>query len=183
MLSRAIRVRGILVGLMIFGGLVTAISQEPTPSGNTTIGASGTSKPTLPLVTRGNTATDVSQDNATQASMRHGNPLWSIPLATLIATRERPIFSASRRPPPRVASVAPTQAPPSVQPMLALLGAIAGETDGIAIFLDGTTKDTIRLKTGETHAGWTLQAVKAREVIMQNEQKTAVLMLPLPATK
>src|SRR5690348_5378824 len=28
-----------------------------------------------------------------------GNPLWSIPLSALAATRERPIFSASRRPP------------------------------------------------------------------------------------
>src|SRR5260370_29047492 len=35
-----------------------------------------------------------------------GNPLWSVPLSVLTATQERPIFSASRRPPPR-AVVAP----------------------------------------------------------------------------
>jgi len=181
MFSRANQVRTLVVGLVMFGGLVTVISQEPTPSGNTTVGASGAaSKPTLPPITRGNTTNDAPQDNTTQVAMGHGNPLWSIPLATLTSTRERPIFSASRRPPPKVASVSPTQVPSSVQPMLALLGAIAGETEGIAIFLDGTTKDTIRLKTGETHAGWTLQVVRAREVIMQKEQKTAVLVLPLP---
>jgi general secretion pathway protein N len=28
-----------------------------------------------------------------------GNPLWFVPLSVLIATRERPIFSTSRRPP------------------------------------------------------------------------------------
>ena len=162
MFSRAISNRAILIGLMTFGGLVTAISQEPAPPKNT------------------RTTSDLA---AAQGAIVHGNPLWSIPLATLTATRDRPIFSPSRRPPPAVAQVSPAQAPSPVQPMLALLGAIAGETEGIAIFLDGTTKDTFRLKTGETHAGWTLQVVKAREVIMKNEQKTAVLMLPLPPAK
>src|SRR5439155_12745077 len=36
-----------------------------------------------------------------------GNPLWSVPLSVLSATQERPIFSASRRPPQR-AVVAPS---------------------------------------------------------------------------
>ena len=36
-----------------------------------------------------------------------GNPLWSVPLSVLTATRERPVFSASRRPmPPAVAAAA-----------------------------------------------------------------------------
>jgi general secretion pathway protein N len=75
------------------------------------------------------------------------------------------------------------QAPAAAQPPLALVGAIAGENEGIAIFLDGTTKGVIRLKTGETHAGWTLQSVKPREAIFQKEQKSAILMLLYPAAK
>src|SRR5262249_53698680 len=45
----------------------------------------------------------------------HGNPLWAIPLRSLSATRERPIFLPSRRPPaPRVvASPAPAPVQPS----------------------------------------------------------------------
>src|SRR5215831_17659551 len=35
-----------------------------------------------------------------------GNPLWAVPLADLSATRERPIFSPSRRPPARPAVAA-----------------------------------------------------------------------------
>src|SRR5262245_45321462 len=31
-----------------------------------------------------------------------GNPLWAIPLRQLPATRERPLFTPSRRPPPPV---------------------------------------------------------------------------------
>jgi len=75
------------------------------------------------------------------------------------------------------------QAPAAAQPPLALVGAIAGENDGIAIFLDGTTKGVIRLKTGESHAGWILQSVKPREAIFQKEQKSAILMLLYPSAK
>jgi general secretion pathway protein N len=164
--------RAILVGLMTFSGLVGAASQQtPDPV-------------VVPLATDSNLPTAaLPDDGAKQRSMGPGNPLWSIPLASLTATRERPIFSPTRRPPPAVAK------PTSVQPFggaqlpLALVGAIAGDVEGIAIFLDGITQGIIRLKTGESHAGWTLQAVKAREVILEKEQKTTVLALPNPPAK
>src|ERR1700742_846990 len=41
-----------------------------------------------------------------------GNPLWSVPLSVLTATQERPIFSASRRPPPRAV------AGPRIEPVI-----------------------------------------------------------------
>ena len=46
------------------------------------------------------------------------NPLWAIPLDSLTATRERPLFSVSRRPPPApVAAAAPiVEAPPPPPP-------------------------------------------------------------------
>src|SRR5213592_1892653 len=34
-----------------------------------------------------------------------GNPLWGIPMERLSATRDRPIFSLSRRPPPPVSAL------------------------------------------------------------------------------
>src|SRR6202035_1110317 len=36
-----------------------------------------------------------------------GNPLWAVPLSVLTATQERPIFSASRRPPQRAVVAVP----------------------------------------------------------------------------
>ena len=68
------------------------------------------------------------------------------------------------------------QAPAAAQPPLALVGAIAGENEGIAIFLDGTTKGVICLKTGESHAGWILQSVKPREAIFQ--KGLMILLVP-----
>jgi general secretion pathway protein N len=69
------------------------------------------------------------------------------------------------------------------QPPLALVGAIAGENDGVAIFRDGNSTGLIRLKTGESYSGWILQAVKPREAVLQNEQKKATLALPNPPAK
>jgi general secretion pathway protein N len=76
----------------------------------------------------------------------------------------------------------PLQTSPT-QPPLILVGAIAGEAEGIAIFQDKTTKNIVRLKPGESHAGWILQNVKAREVTLQNEQRGAILTLPTPLAK
>src|SRR5260370_32811474 len=47
-----------------------------------------------------------------------GNPLWSVPLSVLSATQQRPIFSASRRPPQRavVAPAVQAAAPPPPPP-------------------------------------------------------------------
>jgi hypothetical protein len=39
------------------------------------------------------------------------------------------------------------------------------------------------MKTGESHGGWTLRAVKAREAILENEREKATLTLPSPPAK
>ena len=43
-----------------------------------------------------------------------GNPLWAIPVSKLSATRDRPLFSSSRRPPTPTVAAAPTPTPPAV---------------------------------------------------------------------
>ncbi len=92
------------------------------------------------------------------------NPLWAIPLATLSNTRERPIFSPSRRPPPAQTPVAvaappaPPPAPPRVErPPLALVGTVAGDDESFGIFVDKATSTALRLKVGEDYQGWRLR--------------------------
>ena len=50
---------------------------------------------------------------STAVSVPSANPLWTIPLSSLTATRERPLFSPSRRPPQ---SVVVAKAPPPPPP-------------------------------------------------------------------
>jgi general secretion pathway protein N len=117
-----------------------------------------------------------------------GNPLWAIPLKTLNATRERPLFTPSRRPPaPIIAGPPPSQPvvaiappPPPVRPRLTLVGAIIGEQESIAVLLDEGTRDIIRLRTGESHAGWVLRSVRRREVTLEKDRETMIIALPVP---
>jgi hypothetical protein len=114
------------------------------------------------------------------------NPLWAIPLSGLTATRDRPIFSASRRPPPAaVVPVAAIRAPPPrptepEKPRLALVGTIVGEADGFGIFVDQTSKAALRLKPGEEHNGWTLRSLRSREATLEKDQLTAIVTMPPP---
>jgi general secretion pathway protein N len=114
-----------------------------------------------------------------------GNPLWSVPLSVLTATQERPIFSASRRPPPRAVAgppiepvVAPVAKPAEPErPALALIGAVVGDRDAIAVFLDRTNQKIVRLRAGDTHAGWVLSSVLGREVTLKKAEQTEVITL------
>ena len=181
MASRAILRKAILAGLVSLCGVVWAVSQQSEPDRVATGRQTEMTKPVAVYMANANAPDAAPHENGSkQASLERGDTLWSMPLTSLAATRERPIFAPTRRPRPTVVRSVPTQAPLSAQPPLALVGAIAGENEGIAIFLDGTTKGVIRLKTGESHAGWMLQAVKPREAVLQKEQKNAILTLPTP---
>lgn len=118
-----------------------------------------------------------------------GNPLWAIPLSSLTATRERPLFLPSRRAPaPAVAgpvAVAPPPPPPPPpaeveRPPLTLIGVIAGDSEGYAVFLDHASNNVVRLKTGQDHNGWVLRAVKGREATLHKNGKSEMLALPVP---
>ena len=105
-----------------------------------------------------------------------GNPLWAVPLRSLSVTRQRPIFSPSRRPPPAAVVAAPSTPPPRAvvvtppepdHPLLSLMGTIVGNTESIGVFVDGVTRDVVRLRTGQDHAGWTLRSIQGREAIFE----------------
>lgn len=122
-------------------------------------------------------------------SVQHrGNPLWGTPLNLLAATRDRPIFSPSRRPslPIPAAPVALTPAAPtpiSTEPEqlpLKLLGTITGGENGIAICLNPSNNDVLRVRTGESFEGWTLRSVRGREVAFEKASRHVVLALPSP---
>lgn len=126
-------------------------------------------------------------DKASKSSTDLANPLWAIPIASLAPTRERPIFSPSRRPPaaasPPTPAERPTPAPVEEKPRnppFVLVAAIVGKNDEIALLLEETTKIVVRLRTGESHSGWTLRSVTRREAILQGYQRTATLALPDP---
>jgi general secretion pathway protein N len=123
-----------------------------------------------------------------QRRRESGNPLWAVPLRSLSATRDRPLFSPARRPPAPAVAVAPiveTPAPAPAaapeRPSLALVGTIIGQgTDKIAIFFNANTRSVIRLHLGESDGGWVLRSVGTREIVLEKNGKTFILALPAP---
>lgn len=118
------------------------------------------------------------------------NPLWGIPLKTLSNTRDRPVFSPSRRPPPEIVAepvaATPPPAPRKVEiepPPLSLVGTIAGGDEGFGIFLDQSTKAALRLRIGDDFQGWKLRTINGREVTMEKDEQGALLALPPPGTE
>ena len=128
-------------------------------------------------------------DAAPQAVERAppANPLWAIPISKLSATRERPLFSASRRPlAPAVASAPEPRAPaaerpaPSATPPFTLVGTIIGDKDRIAIFFDAASKISTGVKEGDSDSGWTLRSVSLRSAVVEGSGRTVTLDLPEP---
>lgn len=118
-----------------------------------------------------------------------GNPLWGIPISALDATRERPVFSASRRPPmppvvaQRVAEPPPPPKPAEPeQPLLTLVGTAIGNPKNVAVVLDRTTKTLVRLHVGEAVSGWMLRAVDSRTMTVEKNSQTVTLALPVPGS-
>jgi general secretion pathway protein N len=117
------------------------------------------------------------------------NPLWGMPLSTLSGTRDRPIFSSSRRPPalavapaaaPKLLAAAPPKPREPERPPLSLVGTIAGGDEGFGIFLDQSTRSALRLRIGEDYQGWKLRSVQGREATVEKDQQAVTLALPQP---
>jgi general secretion pathway protein N len=173
-----------LVNLAFVGAALAWCAASSAFAANVQTGVDAPAGPATP------STIDISQDDrpartAARGREPRGNPLWAIPLSSLAVTRERPLFLPSRRPP-----VAPAVAGPPVvivpkpvedpRPELTLVGAIAGETEGFAIFIDLRNNALVRLRTGQEHGGWTLSSVKGREVTFAKDRDTIAFVLPAP---
>ena len=135
-----------------------------------------------------NAAAPVAQDSAAPPAAANGNPLAAIAIQSLSATRERPLFTPSRRPPappvvaaPVVAAPAPApvEAPPETPPFK-LIGTIVGGEESIAIFFNPATNATTRVHAGKEEAGWKVVAVNARAATLEKASQSVTLDLPKP---
>jgi general secretion pathway protein N len=105
-------------------------------------------------------------------------------------TRDRPIFSPSRRPsPPKQTVITPVSLQQTVKsaeperPTLSMDGTIIGSKadEQIGVFIDSATRSVIRLRVGEDHEGWVLRVVKARQATLVKDGKIVVVLnLPAP---
>jgi general secretion pathway protein N len=179
-MTRALRYAAVACALML-GALDTRAANSPSPLDQ---------PPNNVLPTAVEIAPAAPAEPTARPAEPSGNPLWAVPLSVLSATRDRPLFTPSRRAPapvvagPVAAAPPPPPPPPSEpeQPQLTLVGAIVGSNEGIAVFLDQTNNSVIRLRTGQDHLGWVLRSVKGREATLEKNQQSTTLELPVPGT-
>lgn len=173
-----------MIGLaLLFGGAFVSRELAAATSSTLQILPTELAGETADSVEVGRIAPIVRTNREAARPQPSGNSLWSIPLSTLSATQERPIFSASRRPPQRAVValpveqvVAPTIRVAGPEPVaLALIGTVVGGNEAIAVFLDRTSQKIVRLRQGETHAGWVLDSVEAREVTLKKADQIETL--------
>lgn len=113
------------------------------------------------------------------------NPLWAIPLDALHATREHPLFSASRRPPPPpMTASAPVEAsappPPPAEPekpQITLVGVVHGGEADMGLFFDQSGKP-VSLHVGQEDHGWVVRSVDLRATTLEKDNLQVKLELP-----
>jgi general secretion pathway protein N len=168
----------ILLGLALGGLCVNSVMAQVTTGvalEENSLGRTGRDKLPMPAVI---------QTPGVQLPPPGGNPLWGIPVSALTATRERPIFSPTRRPPapppepvPAAESPPPPPAEPE-QPLLTLVGTATGETDNVAVVVDQNTKNLVRLHIGEAVSGWYLRSIDSRAMTLEKDNRRVTLTLP-----
>jgi general secretion pathway protein N len=120
------------------------------------------------------------------AASRSGNPLWTVPLTALTATRDRPLFSASRRPPvvaPRAAPPPKREAlapPPPERPLLTLIGTIVSREASLAMLQGSNAEAISRLRLGQENDGWRVRGIGLRSIIVEKGERSVELVLPRP---
>jgi general secretion pathway protein N len=125
---------------------------------------------------------------ATHDSPLKSNPLSSIPLSALSETRDRPLFSVTRRPPPADAAVGAVakasvddKSPGPELPPFVLKGTVLGSNDRVAVLLDPATNRTSQLRLGKSDSGWTVLSVSPRSIVLRKGELLTTLELPRPS--
>ena len=109
---------------------------------------------------------------ATEARATSENPLAAQPLDLLSDTRDRPLFSPSRRPPPPppppvVEPVAPPA--PVPPPDVVLLGVVTDENGPRVVVRSGSSDKVIRARLGEEIEGWQVAQIESRRLVLSHD--------------
>ncbi len=111
------------------------------------------------------------------------NPVAAQPLDTLAATRERPLFSPTRRPvppPPVVARVdppPPPPPPPPEPPSLSLFGIVVDGEGARAVVRASSSDKVVRLRIGDEIGGWQVTQIERQRLVVSLNERSATFTL------
>lgn len=105
-------------------------------------------------------------------------------LESLKATRNRPLFSPTRRPPPaRISPITPASPGPRPPPQVDLTGVILGpgERAAIVVVPGGSAPRAVHL--GAAIDGWRVTAIAARSIVLSHAGRSVEIRLPARASE
>jgi hypothetical protein len=108
------------------------------------------------------------------------SPLAAQPLDRLSATRERPLFSPTRRPPPPPPPVvvAPEPPPPPPPPPdVALFGIVMDGDEAHAVVRAGPAAKIMNVRVGDDIGGWKVAQIEGRQLVLSLDDRIATFMM------
>jgi hypothetical protein len=116
-------------------------------------------------------------DSPANGDVAISNPVELQPWRELAATRDKPLFSPTRRPPPKpVAPVARVEPPPPPPPppSVVVLGIVSENGDGRAAIRagKGTGDKVLRVRTGDDVSGWKVERIEPRRLVLTQGERS-----------
>jgi general secretion pathway protein N len=106
------------------------------------------------------------------------SPLAARPLDRFSVTRNRPLFSPTRRPPaPPPAAAAAPPAPPPPPPDVVLLGVVVDGEDAHAVVRTGGDAQIRRVRIGDEIGGWKVGQIEARKLVLLLNGRMATFVM------
>jgi general secretion pathway protein N len=108
------------------------------------------------------------------------NPLAARPLDDLSATRERPLFSPTRRPPPPPPVIvrAPDPPPPPPEPPnVSLVGVVMDGEEARALVRFGSVNKVIHARIGDDIEGWKVAQIEGRKLVLSLDGRLATFTM------
>jgi hypothetical protein len=125
-------------------------------------------------------AADKAPDVPVEQGSALASPLANEGLEHLSVTRERPLFSPTRRPPPPpppVVQIAPPPPPPPPPPTVALFGVVRDGEEFRAIVRTGPAAATTRVRVGDDIGGWKVAEIDRRRLVLVLDDRTATFTM------
>jgi len=101
------------------------------------------------------------------------SPLAAQPFDRLSATRERPLFSPTRRPPAPPPEIAAPPPPPPPPPTIVLLAVVMDGEEARAVVRAGPEAKIMRVGIGDDIGGWKVGQIEARQLVLSRDDRSA----------
>ena len=105
------------------------------------------------------------------------SPLAAQPFDRVSNTRDRPLFSPTRRPPAPPPAVAVAPPPPPPPPDVALLGVVMDGEQARAVVRTGSAAKILRVGIGDDIGGWKVGQIEGRRLVLLLDGRTATFTM------